>query len=76
MKKFISFETLDPVAAQHLLPGVKLQVSRRTFAEIAAQKFTVLKARQAASPTPAIDLNEAREVHAAALAAPLGTDDD
>ena len=75
-KKFISFEALDPEAAKHLLPGVKLQVSVRTFGQIAAQKFYALKSREmsgAVSSAPAIENDEARIVRAAAMAAPLRT---
>lgn len=70
-KKFVPLEALDPVAAKHLLPGVKLQVSRRTFAQIAAEKYNALQARGvafAASSAQSIDSEQARILRAAALA--------
>lgn len=42
--KFVALEELDPEAARNLLPGVRLRVSRRTFAEVAAERFRDLQA--------------------------------
>lgn len=72
LNKFVQLADIDPVAAMQLLPGVKLQISRRTFAQIAAVKFDTLKAQNvtvAKSLEPSIDKEQAQIVHAAAMVA-------
>jgi hypothetical protein len=67
---FALLEELDPRAAARLLPGVRLMVSKRTFAQIAAEKYAEMKAREvAASPAAPIDAAQADLVRAAAMAA-------
>ena len=37
--KFAPLEQVDPVAAKRLPPGVTMLVSKRTFAQIAAERY-------------------------------------
>ena len=73
-EKFVAFELLDPVAAKHLLPGLNLQVSRRTFAQIAMEKYSALLPRVVclnACSARNIDSEHTRVVRDAALAVPV-----
>lgn len=56
---FVSLASVDPDAAKQLPPGVELQVSRRTFAQIAADHFRGLDVSQA-SAAPSIDSTDAQ----------------
>jgi len=73
MKKsvmFVALEAVDPVEARRLLPGVKLQVSRRTFAQVAAEKFRGLGGSQfmeTASTAQNIGVDDARALRGAVL---------
>jgi hypothetical protein len=70
--KFVPLEELNPEAARQLLPGIRLHVSRRTFAQVAAEKFHAIGrgiASGAASPLPGVTVEQASVVRAMALAA-------
>lgn len=41
--KFASLEDIDPELARNLVPGLNLQVSKRTFGQIAAAKFNAAR---------------------------------
>ena len=78
-KNFVSLGELNPEAAMHLLPSVKLQVSRRTFAQIAAAKFDTLKTQNqniVVSSEPSINSEQSQIVHAAAMAATVCAKDE
>jgi hypothetical protein len=70
--KFVPLEQLNPEAARQLLPGVRLHLSRRTFAQVAAEKFNAIGhgiAAGAASSLPGVTVEQASVVRAMALAA-------
>ena len=70
--KFASLEDIDPELARNLVPGLNLQVSKRTFGQIAAAKFNaargVVVPESAAEP---IGADEALFMREAFLAIPF-----
>lgn len=71
---FVPLEQLDPAAAKQLLPGVRLQVSRRTFAQVAADKLHAANTAVngfASSPSAGVTPDQAQLVRQAAMAASL-----
>lgn len=70
---FVPLETIAPDVARRLQPGVKFQVSRRTFTEIAAERLEAM--RQSKEPAEAtvhrIAPADLRTLRDAAAALPL-----
>ncbi len=70
--KFAPLEDIDPERARSLLPGLNLQVSKRTFGQIAAAKFNAARGVAAAgSAGEPIGVDEAYFMREAFLSIPL-----
>ncbi len=72
--KFFTVDAQDPDLGGQLLPGVKLRVSKRTFAQIAAERFQALQAEGVAfrsTQTQGVDALQGRALLEAAARAKL-----
>lgn len=68
--KFAPLEDIDPERARSLLPGLNLQVSKRTFGQIAAAKFNAARGVALPAGEP-IGVEEAYFMREAFLSVPF-----
>ena len=72
--KFYTVDAQNPEVGGQLLPGVKLRVSRRTFAQVAAERFQALQAEAVAfapAAAPSVDAVQTQVLYEAAARSKL-----